>query len=457
MYVKGRDPLSHLAVGVPGTVRGLEHAFKKFGSGKVAWSDLIQPAIKLAEDGWPLEAWSAKSINRLVASSASFPKHDELRRVFGKSGGGLWKAGETLKQPDLAKTLRQIAERGADGFYSGPVAKLIEAEMKKGGGLIAQSDLAAYRAKERVPIHGTYRGYDVWSAPPPSSGGITLIEMLNILECFDVKECESDSVERWHLTAETMRRGFLDRARHLGDPDFVKIPDHLITKEHARSLAAGVDRQKATPSASLASDIALADEPANTTHISIVDAEGWAVSQTYTLEESYGSRVVVHGAGFILNNEMNDFNPVPEVTNRKGQIGTPANLIAPGKRMLSSMTPTILAKDGQPVLITGSPGGRTIINTVLCVTTNVVDYDMDIQTAVDVPRIHHQWMPDEIRIERTSERNQLVEGLRKLGHKIGPPSVSRSQGDAHSIWIDPKTAERHGAADRRIMGKAVGY
>lgn len=452
MFVKERDPLSHKVVGTPGTVRGLEMAFRKYGSGKVTWAEVVAPAIQLAES-WTLEPWSARSLTRLVKES---PKHAEFCRCFGKPGGGEWKAGEVLAQPDLAKTLRAIAERGAAGFYEGPVAELIEQEMKAGGGLITKADLAAYQAKERPAIRGSYRGYDVWGAPPPSSGGIGVIEMLNMLEGFDVKSLGADSPARWHLFAEVMRRSFRDRARWIGDPDFVSVPTHLTDKAHAKSTIANFDPRKATPSASLAGDIPLTPEPENTTHFSVVDGEGRTVSNTYTLEESYGSRVVVRGAGFILNNEMLDFNPVPGVTTTRGKIGTPANVIAPGKRMISSQSPTILAKGGRPVLVTGSPGGRTIINTVLCIVTNVVDFEMDVQAAVDHPRIHHQWFPDEIRMEKHAERQALVQGLEKLGHKVVRHNPSRFQGDGHSIWIGPDGV-RHGGVDRRIMGKAAGH
>jgi gamma-glutamyltranspeptidase/glutathione hydrolase len=452
MFVKDRDPLSHRVAGVPGTVRGLELAFQKYGSRKVSWADVVEPAIRLA-DGWTLEPWSARSLNRLVRES---PRHPEFRRCFGKPEGGDWQPGDVLRQPDLGKTLKAIAERGAAGFYEGPVAELIEQEMKTGGGLITKADLAAYRAVERAPIRGSYRGYDVWGAGPPSSGGIGTVLMLNMLETFEVGKLGADSPARWHLFAEVMRRSFRDRARWLGDPAFTEIPAHLTDKAYARELAKGIDLQRATPSASLAGDIPLAPESDSTTHFSVVDAEGRAVSNTYTLEESYGSRVVVRGAGFILNNEMLDFNPVPGSTNRAGRVGTPANIVAPGKRMLSSQTPTILAKGGKPVLVTGSPGGRTIINTVLCVTTNVVDFGMPVQAAVDHPRAHHQWFPDELRIEKFRERPELVAALGKLGHKVTRHSPSRFQGDAHSIWIAPDGV-RHGAADSRIMGRAAGH
>jgi gamma-glutamyltranspeptidase/glutathione hydrolase len=277
--------------------------------------------------------------------------------------------------------------------------------------------------------------------------------MLNILENFDLRKQGRWSPPTLHVMAEAMRRAFCDRARHLGDPAFVKIPPHLTTKEYARKLAKEIDPKRATPSADLAKDIPLAAEGESTTHFSVIDKDGMAVANTYTLEHSYGSRVVVKGAGFLLNNEMMDFNWRPGHTDRKGVIGTPPNLIAPGKRMLSSQTPTVVAKDGKVVLVTGSPGSRTIINTVLCVVVNVIDFDMEIQAAVDAPRIHHQWFPDELRLEEGDRVSKAVEPLRALGHRI----ARGKQGDAHSIRADPKTGRYYGAADRRISGKAAGY
>jgi len=454
LFAKGRDSYSHLAVGVPGTVRGLELAFRKYGSKKVNWPTLVAPAIHLAENGFPLEAYSARSLNRILQDS---PQHAELRRVFGKPGGGEWKAGEVLTQPDLARTLRRIADHGSEGFYTGPVAALIAEEMRRGNGLITEADLAGYRARERAPVHGTYRGLDVWTASPPSGGGTTLVQMLNMLETFDLKAMGPGSSARWHTTVEVMRRAFADRARYLGDPDFAAIPPKLLSKDHARRLAAGINPDRATRSDALTPDIALPAESDYTTHFGVVDASGLAVANTYTLEDSYGSRIVVPGAGFILNNEMNDFNPVPGVTTRRGQVGTPANLVAPGKRMLSSQTPTILARDGKAILVTGSPGGRTIPNTVLCVVSNFVDFGMDVQTAVDYPRLHQQWMPDEVRLERFKPRSGLVGELQWLGHLVTTHTPDRFQGDAHSIAVEPESKKLIGAADRRIMGKAAGY
>jgi gamma-glutamyltranspeptidase/glutathione hydrolase len=424
-------------------------AHKRFG--KLPWKDVVMPAVKLAENGFALDATVASSLNNVVATSSDYP---ELRRVFGKNGGAAdWEAGDRLVQKDLAATLRRIAEQGPDAFYTGPIADQFVAEMKAGGGLITKDDLARYQANARTPIHGTYRGYDVYGPPPPSSGGTCLVEMLNILENFDLKKQGRWSPETLHLMIEAMRRAYCDRARHLGDPGFTKIPPHLTTKEYAQKLAKSIDPKKATRSEDLAKDIPLAKEGDNTTHFSVIDKDGMAVSNTYTLERSYGSRVVVKGAGFVLNNEMIDFNWRPGVTDRNGTIGTEPNQIAPGKRMLSSQTPTIVAKDGKVRLVTGSPGSRTIINTVLCIVVSVIDFDMDVQAAVDAPRLHHQWFPDEARFESRPEHAATVEKLKALGHSI----VGGRQGDAHSIWVDPKTGHYFGAADKRISGKAAGY
>jgi gamma-glutamyltranspeptidase/glutathione hydrolase len=449
LLAKQKGMTGHRVVGVPGTVRGLALAHQKFG--KLPWKTVLLPAVKLAEEGFVLDQHHANSLNGVLKGAKAFP---ELLRVYGKNNGKeLWKAGDRLVLPDLGRTLRLIAEQGADAFYKGPIAEQIVAEMKAGGGLITKADLAGYQAQLREPVHGTYRGYDVYGPPPPSSGGIGLVEMLNILETFDLRKQGRWSPETLHVMIEAMRRAYLDRARYLGDPAFTKVPAHLTSKDYARKLAASIDLKKATPSEALAPDITIAGEGESTTHFSVIDRDGLAVANTYTLEQSYGSRVVVKGAGFLLNNEMTDFNRQPGVTDRKGGIGTEPNLIAPGKRMLSSMTPTIVAKDGKVLLITGSPGGRTIINTVLCLLVNVLDFDMDIQAAVDAPRLHHQWLPDLVRFEGAKEHPEAVTRLQEMGHTV----QSARQGDAHSIWVDPKTGRYHGAADRRLSGKAVGY
>jgi gamma-glutamyltranspeptidase / glutathione hydrolase len=449
MFAANESQYTARVVGVPGTVRGLALAHQRFG--KLAWKDVVQPAIDLAEHGFTLDENLANSLNWIVLRARDFP---ELRRVYGKRGGGEdWEAGDLLVLNDLARTLRSIAEQGPDAFYRGAIADRIAAEMKASGGLITRADLAAYEAKIRAPIHGSYRGYDIYGPPPPSSGGIVLVEMLNILENFDLRSKGRWSPETLHLMIEAMRRAYCDRARFLGDQDFVKIPAHLTSKKYAQKLARGIDAGKATPSEDLAPDIRLAREGDHTTHFSVIDHDGLAVANTFTLERSYGARIVVRGAGFLLNDEMNDFNWQPGVTDRKGTIGTDANRIAPGKRMLSSMTPTIVARNGRVVLITGSPGSRTIINTVLCVLINVLDFGMDIRAAVDAPRLHHAWFPDVARFEGVGQYSDSVARLREMGHRI----EATRQGDAHSIWVDPTTGHYFGAADRRINGKAAGY
>ena len=450
LFADGKvNGFDHKASGVPGTVRGLALAHKRFG--KLPWKLVVMPAVKLAEQGFAINAVLAGGLNRILADAKT--TNAEFKRVYGKPGGERWKAGDKLVLADLGRTLRAIAEKGPEAFYLGEPAELLAAEMKRGGGLITADDLASYAARERKPIHTTYRGFDIYGAPPPSSGGIGLAEMLNILECFELRKHDRWSPEVSHLLIESMKRAYCDRARHLGDPEFTTtIPDTLTSKDYAKKLAAGIDLNRATPSEKLAPDIALAPEGESTTHFSIIDRNGLAVSNTYTLENSYGSRVVVRGAGYILNNQMTDFNPRPGITTRGGTIGTKPNLIAPGKRMLSCQSPTLVYKDGKPLLITGSPGGRTIINTVLCVVVNVVDFDMPVQEAVDAPRLHHQWFPDSVKFEGVKERADLVEKLRSKGHAIS----GQRQGDAHTIWIDPKTGLYHGAADRRIDGKAAG-
>jgi gamma-glutamyltranspeptidase/glutathione hydrolase len=439
----------HLSAGVPGTVRGLALAHDGFG--RLAWSSLVKPAVKLAADGFPVDTSLANSLNAWTKRLDSYP---EARRVYSKPDGTPWRPGDRLVQPDLAKTLRQIADCGPDAFYCGPIADQIVAEMQAGGGLISKSDLAGYRAHLRWPIHGSYRGYDVFGPPPPSSGGVALVQMLNVLEQFDLAKQQRDSAETTHLVVEAMRRAYLDRARFAGDPAFASVPvGRLTSKAYARELATSIDRQRASRSLELGRDIVTATEGESTTHFSVVDATGNAVANTYTLQDSYGSNVVVRGAGFLLNNEMTDFNLQPGVTDRGGRIGTPANLVDPGRRMVSSQTPTIVMKDGRVVLVTGSPGGRTIINTVLGIVTNVIDFRMTVREAVDAPRLHHQWLPDSVRTETGRLSDDVRKQLESLGHKFEEP---RKQGDAHSIWIDPATGLRHGAADKRISGHAAG-
>jgi gamma-glutamyltranspeptidase/glutathione hydrolase len=449
MFAKGKpDRYGHLVVGVPGTVRGMALAHQKYG--KLPWKTLVMPAVRLAEKGFTLDAHVAKSLNAILKDGKDFA---ELQRVFSHPKGEKWAAGDKLVQPDLAKTLRLIADNGPDAFYTGLIADQLAAEMKTGGGLITKEDLAKYQAKERQPIHGKFRGHDVYGPPPPSSGGIALVEMLNILENFDLKKQGRWSPATLHLLTETMRRAYYDRAKYLGDADFVEIPKHLTGPAYAKNLASEIDLTKATRSEDLARDIPLSAEGESTTHFSVIDRDGMAVSNTYTLEQSFGSRVVVKGAGFLLNNEMGDFNWRPGFTDRTGNIGTEPNTIAPGKRMLSSMTPTIVAKNGKVVLVTGSPGGRTIINTVLCVVLNVIEFDRDIQSAVAAPRSHPAWFPDKMHFDGLTQHPQRVKKLQAMGHQID----QFRQGDAHSIWVDRQTSSYHGAADKRLSGKAAGY
>ena len=421
----------YLAPGVPGSVRGLELAHKKLG--KLPWKDVVMPAVTLAENGFPVSAALARGLNREVQGRMKqFPASVA---AYGKPGGGQWAEGDRIVLSDLGKTLRAIAEGGADAFYKGPIADLIAADMQANGGIISKEDLAAYEAKERAPIKGTYRGYEIVSMPPPSSGGVALVEMLNILEQFDLKSKGQHSAAALHLEIEAMRRAYLDRARHLGDPDFVDVPvARLTSKAYATTLAAGIDPKKASSSVELGSDIvtASAAEPEETTHFSVIDRDGMAVTSTTTLEGGYGSHVVVKGAGFLLNNEMGDFNKKPGETNTGGDIGTPANLIDPGKRMLSSMTPTMVLKDGKVVLLTGSPGGRTIINTVLAVVLGVTEFGLNGRQAVDAARMHHQWLPDTVRIEEGGVTPDVLAALKAMGHDVTPGG---RQGDAHTIWV----------------------
>jgi gamma-glutamyltranspeptidase/glutathione hydrolase len=447
MFSLGERERGHKVVGVPGTLRGLELAHRRFG--KLPWKSLVEPAVQLAEQGFVLGPRLAHDLNELLGSSADFA---ELRRVFGKPDASQWKADDRLVQPDLAATLRQIADEGPAAFYDGAIARQIVAEMEAAGGLITRADLAGYQAKERVPVRGAYRGYEILGAPPPSSGGIATIEALNILEPFELRQYDRWSPRAVHLIVEALKRAFCDRARWLGDPDFVEVPATLLTKEYARERGADIEMEHATPSERLAPEIELAREGSDTTHFSVIDASGMAVANTYTLEHSYGSRVVVRGAGFLLNNEMADFNWLPDHTDRRGHIGTPANTIAPGKRMLSSQSPTIVLRDGRPVLITGSPGGRTIISTVVCLLLNVLEFDMPLGEAVVAGRMHHGWFPDVVLFEDATDPafSGLLSELGKLGHPVD--KKLRRQGSANSISIDPMGI-RCGVADRRREGK----
>lgn len=453
------------SVGVPGSVAGLYLAHQKYGS--LPWERLVQPAIDLAEDGFALTITLANHADR-------FEAHAEitfLEEFFNTEEGVPAKAGEVWCQPELAKTLEEIRDHGHDGFYNGRVARKIARYMRKEGGLITREDLESYRAVERKPVSGSFGGYQVWSMAPPSSGGVTMIEMLNMITVAGtthggaMTETDSCSLEdglpaynsayHVHLLAEVMRRGYADRAFFLGDPDFyLEMPViEMISVDHAAELMATFDPCKASVSDS--SEFNQLHDGANTTHLSVADRFGNAVSLTTTLEHSYGSGLGVPGLGFLLNNEMGDFNPVPGVTNSAGLIGTPPNRIEPGKRMLSSMTPTIVSKDGVPVIVIGSPGGRTIINTVFQSVLNMLAYEMPVDQAIEAVKIHHQWLPDRILYEEELLSPMIVVALEDMGHTIVPvENLGRLMG----ISIDPETGMMTGYSDSSSPdGAAVGY
>ena len=430
---------SHRSVGVPGTVAGFDKAHRLFGS--MNWERLVYPSVVLADDGFEVTERLAEALQSLVERRSEYAA---TVAAFSKDGTP-YEPGETLRQPDLAQSLERIMLNRGDGFYRGETARLVAEEMRRGGGLITEADLELYRAKERSPIHGAYRGHEIISMPPPSSGGVALVTMLNVLEGFDLASMGHNTTPYVHHVAEAMRRAFRDRAQYLADADFVDVPVHRLTsKDHADELRRTIDAGQAT--ASSPDEVAEGYESPETTHYSVVDADGMAVSVTYTLESGFGSGIVVPGAGFLLNNEMGDFNAGPGLTDERGLIGTRPNLARPEQRMLSSMTPSIVAKDGELVAVVGSPGGRTIINTVLQVILNVVDFGMNIQQAVDASRIHHQWLPDRVRVEEEGLSEFTVQELEALGHTV---SVGGRQGLAHSIMIDPLTGDRLGAADGR--------
>ena len=439
---------SHLAVGVPGTVAGLYLAWSDHGV--LPWERLLAPAIELARDGFPVSNPLARSLASVLPRMADYP----ASVAQFSNNGEPYQTGETLRQGELADTLTRISEEGPAGFYQGVTAELIEQEMAANGGLITQVDLGAYRAIRRTPIKGTYRGHEILSMPPISSGGTAVIEMLNVLEGYDLARLGAGSAATTHLLIEAMRRAYADRARHLGDPAFnadMRI-DQLISKEYAEELRKTINLDRA--SVSSPSSFEWPTEGDETTHVSTVDAERNAVSLTYTLEQGYGSKVTVPGAGFLLNNEMGDFNPAPGMTTETGLIGTEPNLAEPGKRMLSSMTPTIVARDGNLLMVTGSPGGRTIINTVLLTLVNVIDFGMNIQEAVDAPRLHHQWLPDETRYERWGLSPDTLALLRARGHQL---VETRVQGAVSAIYHDGKNDLLEGAEDRRRTSAAVGF
>jgi gamma-glutamyltranspeptidase/glutathione hydrolase len=450
---EGGSLVGYRAAGVPGTVRGMALALEKYGSGKFYMPQLILPAMRLARDGFIVNRELA---NSLRGSSDYLSQYAETKRIY-LNNGKFYKEGELFRQPELAATFGRIYKSGPNEFYGGQTARLIVDDMKRNNGLITMADMAAYVAKERVPVRGRYRGYEIISMPPPSSGGAVLIEMLNILDGYELSKMDSSSSERYHLMTEAMRRAFADRAEFMGDTDFVKVPvEGLIERSYAVKLRSTINLLRATPSTEVHAGQPAGYESEDTTHFTVVDAEGNAVSNTYTLNNSYGSAATVKGTGMILNDEMDDFAAKPGTPNMYGLIQGERNAVAPRKRPLSAMTPTfVLRKDGSLWFTIGSPGGPTIINTALCVITNVVDYGMNIQQAIDFPRIHHQWLPDELVFEPFGLSGDTQKALQSMGHKLARP---RYLGNAEGIMIEEKTGVRLGATDpRRSDGPALGY
>ena len=465
--IEGASEIGYKSIGVPGSVAGMVYAEQKYG--KLTLRQVMAPAIKLAREGYALTWEEASDLHD--RHLAEFP---ESRRVFQRNGD-YYKPGEIFRQPDLARTLERIAAK-PDDFYHGALARELAAAMKKDGGLITADDLAQYEVKEREPVRGSYRGYEIISAPPPSSGGTVLIESLNILEGYDLAGMGDRSAQSIHFTVEAFRRAFFDRAEFMGDPDFSKIPvAQLLDKKYATAWRETIEPVHASPSKELKrpavfsqlEQYAAAHRPVapresnHTTHYSVVDAAGNAVAVTTTINDWFGSRVTADGLGFLLNDEMDDFSAKPGAPNSDGLIQGAANAIGPGKRPLSSMTPTIVVKDGKPVMVLGSPGSSKIITTVANVLMGVVDYGMNIQEAVNAPRFHNQWMPDVVNVEKWFSPD-TVSALQRMGYNVEiglhyGADVAPYWSDAECIAIDAKTGDRLGASDGRNGGKAVGY
>jgi gamma-glutamyltranspeptidase/glutathione hydrolase len=447
--VQNRSRFIHKAAGVPGTVAGLAMALERHGT--LTLKQALAPAIRLARDGFIVPSRFTEGLEQARDRLTRWPATLD---TFYKEDGSAWQPGERFVQPDLANTLERIADHGIRDFYQGETAELIAAEMQRNDGLITLEDLRNYQPAIRKPIHGTYRGHDIYSMSPPSSGGTHIVQILNILEGFDIADMGHNSAAALHHMAEAMKLAYADRASFLGDTDFVDVPlAGLTSKDYAKELRATIRPDKARPSSNIREGNPNAYESPETTHFSIVDRWGNAVSNTYTINFSYGSGITVAGAGFLLNNEMDDFSAKPGEPNAYGLIGGEANRIAPEKRMLSSMSPTIVRRDGQNYLVTGSPGGSRIITTTLQILMNVIDHGMNIQSAVSVPRIHHQWLPDEIRIEQGISPD-TVRMLEAMGHTVVPGSA---MGAIQSILIDDEGV-RHGGADpRRSTSSALGY
>lgn len=452
---EGSSTIGWRAGGVPGTVAGLALALEKYGSGKITWARAIEPARRLAADGFVVTPGLAGSLQR---AAGLLGRYAESKRIYLNDGAG-WKPGDLWRQPELAATLARLQREGPREFYEGETARRIASAMEENSGTITRADLAGYRVVEREPLHGRYRGHEILTMPPPSSGGIALLQMLAMFEPFDLAGMGRDSAARHHLFAEVMKRAFRDRAEYLGDPAFVKVPvARLLDPNYLAHRLDGYSADRATPAAEVKPGLgplaaAVPYERPETTHFSVVDATGNAVSNTYTLNGNYGSGVTITGTGILLNNEMDDFTSAPGVPNMFGLIQSEANAIGPGRRPLSSMTPTLVLKDGKLVLVTGSPGGPTIINTVLQVITNVIDFGLPVDEAVAAPRIHHQWMPDQIVHESGAIDAADLAALQAKGHVL--KLREGNQGDAESIALDPISGQARGAADPRSPDAAA--
>ena len=449
--IAGLSTDSHLASGVPGSVDGLLAALEKFGT--MSRGQVLQPAIGLARNGFTLPRDMAQAFARRRDQFAQYPGS---AAKFARADGSAFESGDLFRQPDLAASLERISEKGRAGFYEGKTADLIVAEMQRGGGLISHEDLAAYRSVWREPVTGSYRGHEIVSMPPPSSGGVLLVQMLNMLEPYDIGGMGFGSAAAAHHLVEAERRAYADRAEYLGDPDFYPVPvTRLTAKDYARERFADFDPAKASRSADIGAGAAPPAESPDTTHLSVIDGGGNAVAYTTTLNLSYGSKIVAEGTGILLNNEMDDFSAKPDTPNAFGLIGREANAIAPGKRMLSSMTPTLVTREGQTVLATGSPGGSTIITTVLQVVVNTIDHGMAVSDAVGAPRFHHQWLPDRVLHEPFALSPDTLSLLRSMGHEgLVSWTYGRGIGDANSVSRSDQGI--FAMADPRNTGGAVG-
>jgi gamma-glutamyltranspeptidase/glutathione hydrolase len=456
-YISESSTYGHAAAGVPGTVAGLAYALEKYGTMK--WAQVAEPARKLAADGFPVWYQLERSLKNAGEQLSLYP---ETKRIFLRDGNP-YETGEIFKQPELAAVFNRMIKQGPREFYEGRTARLIEETMKRaasegkfpGKVWMTVEDLKNYKPVEREPLRGAYRGHEIITMPPPSSGGVAMLEMLNILERYDLKSMGAGSSQAIHTMVEAMRRAFADRAQFMGDPDFVKVPvAGLISRKYADKLAETINPEHASTSQEIRNGDPLAYESPETTHFTVVDKDGNVATNTYTINDSYGNKITVEGAGFLLNNEMDDFAAKPGAPNDYGLIQGEANAVTARKRPLSSMTPTIVLKDGKLYFSVGSPGGPTIINTVTQVIINIIDHGMNIQQAIDWPRVHHQWMPDQITYEPYGLAPDVMNRLQSMGHKFGRP---RYMGDAEGVMIEDKTDVRLGASDPRLDGKSIGY